>query len=238
MQVTVESTAGLKRKMRVVVPAERVEALVAEKIKETAKQVKINGFRPGKVPLREVKRRFGVGIRQEISSEMIQATYGEALQEKDINPAGMPKIEEVNIEDGKDLEYTAVFEVFPELEVSGFDNIQVERLSSSIEDADLDKMIETLRQQRVVYVETKRAAAEKDQVNLDFEGFVADEPFEGGTGEGTDLILGSDSMIPGFEKGLIGLKAGEEKDLKLNFPESYQAKKPCRSRSLVQNQSE
>jgi trigger factor len=224
MQVTVESTAGLKRKMRVVVPAERVEALVAEKIKETAKQVKINGFRPGKVPLREVKRRFGVGIRQEISSEMIQATYGEALQEKDINPAGMPKIEEVNIEDGKDLEYTAVFEVFPELEVSGFDNIQVERLSSSIEDADLDKMIETLRQQRVVYVETKRAAAEKDQVNLDFEGFVADEPFEGGTGEGTDLILGSDSMIPGFEKGLIGLKAGEEKDLKLNFPESYQAK--------------
>ncbi|MDE0988627.1 MAG: trigger factor [Pseudomonadales bacterium] len=223
MQVTVETTAGLERKMRVVVPSERVEVLVTEKIKQTAKQAKINGFRPGKVPLREVKRRFGAGIRQEVSSEMIQSTYGEALQKEDINPAGMPKIEEVNIEEGKDLEYTAVFEVFPEIEVSGLESIEVERLSSSIEEADLEKMIDTLREQRLVYAETDRAAAEKDQVNLDFEGFLEDEPFEGGKAEGTDLVLGSGSMIPGFEDGLTGLKAGEEKDLKLTFPENYQA---------------
>ena len=224
MQVTVETTTGLERKMRVVVPSERVEVQVTEKIKQTAKQAKINGFRPGKVPLREVKRRFGAGIRQEVSSEMIQSTYGEALQKEDINPAGMPKIEEVNIEEGKDLEYTAVFEVFPEIEVSGLESIEVERLSSSIEEADLEKMIETLREQRLVYAETDRAAAEKDQVNLDFEGFLEDEPFEGGKAEGTDLVLGSGSMIPGFEDGLTGLKADEEKDLKLTFPENYQAK--------------
>jgi trigger factor len=223
MQVTVETTAGLERKMRVVVPSERVEVQVTEKIKQTAKQAKINGFRPGKVPLREVKRRFGPGIRQEVSSELIQSTYGEALQKEDINPAGMPKIEEVNIEEGKDLEYTAVFEVFPEIEVSGLENIEVERLSSSIEEADLEKMIDTLREQRLVYAETDRAAAEKDQVNLDFEGFLEDEPFEGGKAEGTDLVLGSGSMIPGFEDGLTGLKADEEKDLKLTFPENYQA---------------
>ena len=223
MQVTVETTAGLERKMRVVIPSERVEVQVTEKIKQTAKQAKINGFRPGKVPLREVKRRFGAGIRQEVSSEMIQSTYGEALQKEDISPAGMPKIEEVNIEEGKDLEYTAVFEVFPEIEVSGLESIEVERLSSSIEDADLEKMIGTLREQRLVYAETNRAAAEKDQVNLDFEGFLEDEPFEGGKAEGTDLVLGSGSMIPGFEDGLTGLKAGEEKDLKLTFPENYQA---------------
>ena len=223
MQVTVETTAGLERKMRVVVPSERVEVQVTEKIKQTAKQAKINGFRPGKVPLREVKRRFGAGIRQEVSSEMIQSTYGEALQKEDISPAGMPKIEEVNIEEGKDLEYTAVFEVFPEIEVSGLESIEVERLSSSIEEADLEKMIDTLREQRLVYAETDRAAAEKDQVNLDFEGFLEDEPFEGGKAEGTDLVLGSGSMIPGFEDGLTGLKAGEEKDLKLTFPENYQA---------------
>jgi trigger factor len=223
MQVTVETTAGLERKMRVVVPSERVEVQVTEKIKQTAKQAKINGFRPGKVPLREVKRRFGAGIRQEVSSEMIQSTYGEALQKEDINPAGMPKIEEVNIEEGKDLEYTAVFEVFPEIEVSGLESIEVERLSSSIEEADLEKMIDTLREQRLVYAETDRAAAEKDQVNLDFEGFLEDEPFEGGKAEGTDLVLGSGSMIPGFEDGLTGLKAGEAKDLKLTFPENYQA---------------
>ena len=223
MQVTVETTAGLERKMRVVVPSDRVEVQVTEKIKQTAKQAKINGFRPGKVPLREVKRRFGPGIRQEVSSELIQSTYGEALQKEDINPAGMPKIEEVNIEEGKDLEYTAVFEVFPEIEVSGLENIEVERLSSSIEEADLEKMIDTLREQRLVYAETDRAAAEKDQVNLDFEGFLEDEPFEGGKAEGTDLVLGSGSMIPGFEDGLTGLKADEEKDLKLTFPENYQA---------------
>ena len=223
MQVTVETTAGLERKMRVVVPSDRVEVQVTEKIKQTAKQAKINGFRPGKVPLREVKRRFGAGIRQEVSSEVIQSTYGEALQKEAINPAGMPTIEEVNMEEGKDLEYTAVFEVFPEIEVGGLENIEIERLSSSIEEADLEKMIDTLREQRLVYAETDRAAAEKDQVNMDFEGFLEDEPFEGGKAEGTDLVIGSGSMIPGFEDGLLGLKADEEKDLKLTFPENYQA---------------
>ena len=223
MQVTVETTAGLERKMHVVVPAETVEVQVTEKIKQTAQQAKINGFRPGKVPLREVKRRFGDGIRQEVSSEVIQSTYGEALQKEEITPAGMPKIEEVKIEEGQDLEYTAIFEVFPEIEVSGLESIEVERLSSSIEDADLDKMIDTLREQRLAYAETDRAAAEKDQVNLDFDGFLGDEPFEGGKAEGTDLVLGSGSMIPGFEDGLVGLKAGEEKDLKVTFPENYQA---------------
>ena len=223
MQVTVETTAGLERKMRVVVPSDRVEVQVTEKIKQTAKQAKINGFRPGKVPLREVKRRFGAGIRQEVSSEVIQLTYGEALQKEAINPAGMPTIEEVNMEEGKDLEYTAVFEVFPEIEVGGLENIEIERLSSSIEEADLEKMIDTLREQRLVYAETDRAAAEKDQVNMDFEGFLDDEPFEGGKAEGTDLVIGSGSMIPGFEDGLLGLKADEEKDLKLTFPENYQA---------------
>lgn len=223
MQVTVETTAGLERKMRVVIPSERVEVQVTEKIKQTAKQAKINGFRPGKVPMREVKRRFGEGIRQEISSEMIQSTYGEALQKEDLNPAGMPKIEEVNMEEGKDLEYTAVFEVFPEIEVGGLENIEVERLTSSIEEADLEKMIDTLRGQRLVYVEVDRAAAEKDQLNLDFEGFLGDEPFEGGKAEGTDLVLGSGSMIPGFEDGLAGVKAGEEKDLNITFPDNYQA---------------
>ncbi|MBT5701258.1 MAG: trigger factor [Gammaproteobacteria bacterium] len=209
--------------MRVVVPSERIEAQVTEKLKQTAKQAKINGFRPGKVPVREVKRRFGEGIRQEISSEMIQSSYGEALQKEDLNPAGMPKIEEVNMEEGKDLEYTAVFEVFPEIEVGGLENIEVDRLTSSIEEADLEKMIDTLREQRLVYAEVDRAAAEKDQLNLDFEGFLGDEPFEGGKAEGTDLVLGSGSMVPGFEDGLAGLKAGEEKDLNLTFPENYQA---------------
>ena len=167
MQVTVETTSGLERKMRVVVPSEVVEVKVAEKVKQTARQAKINGFRPGKVPQREVRRRFGAGIRQEVSSEVIQTTYSEALEKESVNPAGMPKIEDVTIEEGNDLEYTAVFEVFPEIEVSELDSLEVERLSSSVEESDIDKMVETLREQRLSYAETKDKAVEKDQVNLD-----------------------------------------------------------------------
>jgi trigger factor len=223
MQVTVETTSGLERKMHVVVPGERVDAQVDEKIKQTAKQANIKGFRPGKVPVREVKRRFGDGIRQEVSSEVIQSTYGEALQQEDINPAGMPSIEEVKIEEGQDLEYTAVFEVFPEVKVAGFEDISVERLVSEVTDTDLEEMIETLREQRITYNEVDRAAADNDQVKVDFEGFLDGEAFEGGKAEGADIVLGSGSMIPGFEEGIAGITAGEEKEIEVTFPEDYQA---------------
>lgn len=223
MQVTVETTQGLERKMRVVVPSERVEDQVSEKIKETAQKARINGFRPGKVPMREVKRRFGEGIRQEVSSEIIQVSYGEALQKEEINPAGMPQIDDVKIEEGQDLEFTATFEVFPEIEVSGFEGISVERLTSEILDSDVEEMIDTLRSQRMRYNEVDRASQNEDKVNMDFEGFLDGEAFEGGKAEGADLILGSGQMIPGFEDGLVGLKAGEEKDLEVTFPEQYQA---------------
>lgn len=223
MQVTVETTEGLERKMHVIVPSEEIETQVTEKIKQTAQRVRINGFRPGKVPLREVKRRFGEGIRQEVSSEVIQSSYGEALQKEEINPAGTPTIEEVKLEEGKDLEYTATFEVFPEIEVKSFDAISVEKLTSEISDEDLDSMIETLREQHMTFEETDRVSEDKDKLNIDFDGYVDEEAFEGGTAEGNEIILGSGSMIPGFEDGLIGLKAGDEKDLEVTFPETYQA---------------
>jgi len=223
MQVTVENTSDLERKMRVTIPSNEVEVQVTEKIKQTAKQVRLKGFRPGKVPLKEVKRRFGAGIRQEVSSEVIQSTYGQALQQEDINPAGMPKIEDVKIEEGQDLEYTAVFEVFPEVEVAGFDGIEVEKLSSQVEDDDLEKMIQTLREQRTEFSDVERAAVDGDKLNIDFEGFVDDEAFEGGKAESADIVLGSGQMIPGFEEGLTGLSGGEEKELEVTFPENYQA---------------
>jgi len=223
MQVTVQNTSDLERKMRVTIPSNEVEVQVTEKIKQTAKQVRLKGFRPGKVPLKEVKRRFGAGIRQEVSSEVIQSTYGQALQQEDINPAGMPKIEDVKIEEGQDLEYTAVFEVFPEVEVAGFDGIEVEKLSSQVEDDDLEKMIQTLREQRTEFSDVERAAVDGDKLNIDFEGFVDDEAFEGGKAESADIVLGSGQMIPGFEEGLTGLSGGEEKELEVTFPENYQA---------------
>jgi trigger factor len=223
MQVSLETTSNLERKMRISVPTDQVETRVDAKLKEAAGQVKINGFRPGKVPMREVKRRFGEGIRQEVSSELMQSSYSEALQQEEVSPAGTPQIEEVSMEAGKDLEFTAIFEVFPEVTLGDFSAISVESPVATINDTDMDNMIEKLLDQRMEHVTVERAAVKDDKVNIDFEGFVDGEAFEGGKGEGADIIIGSGSMIPGFEEGLVDSKAGEEKDLELKFPDEYQA---------------
>ncbi|MDA0788863.1 MAG: trigger factor [Proteobacteria bacterium] len=222
MQVTLETTTGLERRMRISVPAERLETQVDEKLRQTARQVRLKGFRPGKVPMKEVKRRFGDGIRQEVSSELIQSSFSEAISERSVSPAGTPQIEDVRIEPGKDLEFTAVFEVFPEVSPGDFGAIEVERPVAEVTDSDIDEMITRLRQQRTEFAETDRAAAAEDQVNLDFEGFVDGEAFEGNKAEGADIVIGSGRMIPGFEDGLKGLSAGDEKDIDVTFPDDYQ----------------
>jgi len=223
MQVTLETTTNLERKMRISVPTDQVETRVNDKLKEAAGQVKINGFRPGKVPMREVKRRFGEGIRQEVSSELMQSSFSEALQQEDVSPAGSPQIDDVSMEAGKDLEFTAIFEVFPEVVLGDFSAISVEKPEAEINDDDLNKMIEKLQDQRMDFAAVDRGAKTDDKVNIDFEGFVDGEAFEGGKGEGADIVIGSGSMIPGFEEGLADCKAGEEKDLELKFPDEYQA---------------
>ena len=148
MQVTLETTSGLGRRMRISVPAEQLDSQVEAKLKQTAGQVKIKGFRPGKVPMREVKRRFGDGIRQEISSEIMQASFAEAVQNESVSPAGTPLIEAVSMEAGKDLEFTAVFEVFPDVVLNAFSEISVERPVSEVTESDIDRMTETLQEQR------------------------------------------------------------------------------------------
>jgi trigger factor len=223
MQVTLETTSGLKRSMRISVPAEQFESKVEEKLKQAAGKVSIKGFRPGKVPMREVRRRFGEGIRQEVSSELMQASFADAVRQEDVAPAGMPNIQNVVIEAGKDFEFTAEFEVFPEIVLAGYETINVERPVASVEEADIDTMIETLREQRKEHAVCERASQTDDSLNIDFEGFVDGVAFDGGKAEGSDIVLGSGSMIPGFEDGLIGIKAGEEKEITVTFPEGYQS---------------
>lgn len=223
MQVTLETTSGLKRRMRISVPAEQFESKVEGKLKEAAGQVKIKGFRPGKVPMREVRRRFAEGIRQEVSSELMQASFTDAIRQESLAPAGMPQIQDVVSEAGKDFEFTAEFEVFPEIELADFGLISVERPVAEITETDIDAMIETLREQRKAFADVTRASQVGDQLNIDFEGFVDDAAFEGGKAEGSELVLGSNSMIPGFEDGLVGSSAGDEKDITVTFPEAYQA---------------
>ena len=223
MQVSLETTSGLERRMHITVPSSEFEGQVEAKLKQTAGQVRLKGFRPGKVPMKEVNRRFGAGIRQEVSSEMMESSYREAIIKEEVSPAGSPQIEDIKIEQGQDLEFTAVFEVFPEIELADFSGIEVTKPEADVTEADIEMMIETLREQRKEFEAVDRAAQNDDKLNIDFEGFIDGEAFEGGKAEGSDLVIGSGSMIPGFEDGLIGAKAGEDTELNVTFPEDYQS---------------
>ena len=222
MQVSVESTSALERRMTIGVPAERIETEVNKRLQQTARRAKVPGFRPGKVPMSVIRQRYEDSARQEALGDLIQATFYEAVVEQKLNPAGSPAVEPKVFEKGKDLEYVATFEVFPEFQVTGLENIAIERLQAEVADADLENMLEILRKQNTRFETAARAAQNGDQLNIDFVGKVDGEVFAGGSAKGTQLVLGSGRMIPGFEDGLVGAKAGEERVLNLAFPTDYQ----------------
>lgn len=223
MQVSVESTSALERQMTITLPASRIENDVDKRVQHTARTVRMDGFRPGKVPLKVVKQRYGAGIRQEVIGEIVQQSFFEAVQQEKVNPAGNPQIELKNDKDGEDFSFIATFEVYPEITLADFSSAEIEKQTSQIEDADLDQMVETLRKQQSDWSEKTDASVEGDRLTVDFEGFVDGEAFEGGKAENMDLILGSSTMIPGFEDGLVGSKAGDETELNVTFPEDYHA---------------
>ncbi len=222
MQVTSEAVSGVARRLNVSVPTSRINEQFEARLKRTAKTVKINGFRQGKVPVNVVRREYGAGIYQEVVNDIIRDTVFEAIQQEKINAVGMPNIDKVeNKEDA--LVYEATVEVYPEVEVKALDTLTVERKTSEIQDKDVDQMIENLQKQRQTWVETKGMAKKDMQVTFDFEGTIDGEKFEGGSATDFKLVLGSGRMIPGFEDGIIGMKKGEEKVIDVTFPEDYQA---------------
>jgi trigger factor len=221
MRVSIETTEGLERKMTIAVPGEQVDTAVNARLQEAAKNVNLKGFRRGKVPFKVIKGKFGKGVRQEVVGELMSQTYYEAISQESLKPAGQPKIEATNVIEGEDLEFTAIFEVYPEITLPDFSKIEVERLSAEIEDADIDEMIMTLRQQRQIWEVVERSAAIDDRVNIDYVGTLGGEEFEGGRGSGTNLVLGSERMIPGFETGIVGNSSGEVFVLTLEFPGEY-----------------
>jgi len=224
MQVSIETLTGLERRMTIEVPAEQVESQVRSRLQEAAKTFNMKGFRKGKVPVKVIKNRFGDGVRQEVVGEVISQSWVEAVTKENVKPAGQPSIEPKNLEEGQNLEFIATFEVYPEIELKDFSGVTIEKKQADILDADIDKMIETLREQRKTFKEVDRKSQEGDQVNVDFVGSVDGEKFDGGEAKGTNLILGSKRMIPGFEEGLVGVSGGESLTLPVTFPEDYQNK--------------
>lgn len=221
MQVSVESGEGLTKRLLVTLPAERVNAVVDAKLKETARTVRLDGFRPGKVPVRVVKQRFGAQIRQDAYGELIQSSFYEAASQENLKPVGEPSIELREDEAEGGLAYTATFEVMPEIELADLSTLEIKRPVAEVSDEDVDNMIQKLREQRTEWEEVERPAQEGDRVTIDFKGFIDGEAFEGGSAEDVQLVLGSGTMIPGFEDGLIGAAAGDQRTLELKFPEDY-----------------
>lgn len=224
MQVVLESPSALERQFTITIPTGDVETEFEAKLAETAKRVRIDGFRPGKVPAKVVRQRYGQAIRQEIVSDLMEKSLGEALSEHDVKPIGQPKIDDVKFEEGSDFSFKATFEVFPELDPILVDGDEIEQTTCKVGAADIKEMIATLREQRKSWKESARAASkEGDRVTINFEGFVDGEAFDGGKGEDQALVLGSGAMIPGFEDGIVGMKKGDSRDIEVTFPEDYQA---------------
>ena len=221
MQVSVETTEGLERKMTIAIPSERIETDVESRLREAAKSVRLNGFRKGKVPMKVVKRQFGKGVRGEVIGELMSQSFYDAVSDKKLQPAGQPKIEPVETEEGKDLKFIAIFEVYPDVDLPNFKNIEVNRPIADVLDKDVDQMIETLREQKKNWVTVDREAEESDLVNIDYSGKKDGIEFEGGAAKGAALVLGSEKMIPGFESGILGKKAGDTFSLSLSFPDNY-----------------
>ncbi len=223
MQVTVESTGALERRMRVELPAERIEQEVSSRLKTVGRTAKLKGFRPGKVPAKVVKQRYGKAIREEVLSEMMQKSYTDAVMQENLNPAGGPKIETEDNKGDNSFAYVATFEIMPKVELKNLDEITVEIPEVTISESDMDDMILRLRRQKATWEEVDRKSDDGDKVVVDFSGTLKGEEFEGGKGTEVPVVLGQGQMLPDFEKALIGVKGGEEKTFKVKFPKDYHA---------------
>jgi len=223
MQVSVETTQGLGRRLSITVPADTIKQAVKKELINAAKSVRIDGFRKGKVPMNIVEQRYGTSVRQDVLGEAMQRSFVDAIIKEKINPAGAPNYVPGEYKEGEDFTFAVEFEVYPEVELKGLENIEVEKPVVEVNDEDVDAMLDTLRKQQATWKETDRAAEAEDRVTVDFTGSIDGEEFEGGKASDFVLAMGQGRMIPGFEEGLVGHKAGEEFSIDVNFPEDYHA---------------
>lgn len=221
MQVSVENTGNLGRLMTVAIPAEEVEQQIQSRLKSLAKSARLPGFRPGKAPLKIIDARYGEQVLQEVAGNLIESSLKEAFTREKLIPAGGPEIEPRSMERGKDLEYTASFDVYPEVSRLDLNGVVIERPVCEVGDEDIDRTLESMRRQRVTYETVDRAAKEGDQVSVDFKGSIEGEPFAGGEAQDYKVVLGEGQFIEEFENGVLGAKPGQHRTVTVNFPDDY-----------------
>jgi trigger factor len=220
-QAVQNSSSPLERNITVSVPIAQIEAEIASRLKRLARTVRMQGFRPGHVPIKMVERQYGFQVRQEVVTDTVQKSFAEAVKDK-YRVAGYPRFQPKPVQDGaNDVEYTATFEVYPEVSMGDVSAAKVTRPATKVEESDVDATLETLRKQRAKYERAERAAANGDLVNVDFEGLIAGQPFEGNKASNFTVVLGENRMLPAFEEAIVGMKAGEQKTFPLTFPQDY-----------------
>lgn len=221
MQVSVESTGPLEKRLKVEVPEEKIAFEVQNRLQSMTKTTRIKGFRQGKVPLKVVQKQYGARVRQEVIGEVMQNSLYEAITQEKLQPATRPELEDFDTEQTEGLVFTAKIEVLPEITIAPIEELKIEKPVCNVSDDDIDKMIEIVRKQHRKSEAVEREAAEDDSVVIDFIGRIDGEVFEGGTAKDFSLELGAKRFIEGFEDGLIGARAGDKRVLKLKFPEEY-----------------
>ncbi|WP_150467743.1 trigger factor [Francisella sp. SYW-9] len=223
MQVTVEKKEGIHCSLLIEVPANEIDTEVSKRVNNTAKTIKMDGFRPGKVPAGMVKKKYGEQIRMEVISDLIPQKYSKAIQDEKLAVAGI-EVDLKENQEGQPLKFVANLELFPEFEVNGFEKIEVQKPVVDLGDDEVKQMIENLRKQLATFKEVERAVEKDDKVVIDFVGKKDGEVFEGGSANDQELVIGSGQMIPGFEDGIVGMNKDEQKTITVTFPEEYQNK--------------
>ncbi|MDO5639503.1 MAG: trigger factor [Neisseria sp.] len=225
MSVTVETLENLERKIVLTLPWAAINAETDKRLKQTQRRVKIDGFRPGKAPLKMVESMYGAGVQNDVMNEQVQKAFYDIAVSEDLKVAGMPRFEGVEEQDDQEaFKVAAVFEVFPEISVGDLSAQEIEKVTAEVGDAEIDKTIDILRQQRTRFNHVEREAENGDRVIIDFEGKIDGVPFDGGSSKNYPFVLGNGQMLPEFEAGVLGLKEGESKDVEVNFPEDYHGK--------------
>lgn len=224
MQVSVESTGSLERRMEVSVPKEQIEQAVDERLKRVSRTAKLKGFRPGKAPIKVIRQQFGAQVRQEVLSDLMQSSFSQAVVEQKLLPAAGPRIEPISIAPGEDLKYRAVFEILPEVKLAQIEGLQVTRPSAEVTEGDIEAMVQNLREQRPHFEPVERESREGDRVTMDFQGTIDGKGFEGSEGKDVAVVLGAGRMLKDFEAGITGSKADERKTVAVRYPDEYHNK--------------
>jgi trigger factor len=224
MQVSVQTTSGLEKRMQVELPADEVERTVDEELTKLSRTARLNGFRPGKAPMTVVRQKFGAQVRKQVVDDLLRSSFLSAAREHKLVPVGDPRIEGLSSAKGKGLRYAAVFEVLPQIELKAVEGLEIERLTAEITAADIDTMVDSLRKQRPRWVEVARPALQGDRVTVDFQGVIDGAAFEGGKGENVEIQIGANRMLQEFEQGVIGSSAGDTRSVTLTFRADYHFK--------------